>query len=63
MMITRCELDEDVGLAGLDFVELQRCHIAPQAERVVDGSTNLVVAEIRREIENSDRIIQHARIM
>lgn len=45
----------DVGMSGLDFVELQRRHVTPDTERSVDRKTSVVVAQIWREVQNPDR--------
>jgi len=49
------ELDEDVGRTGLDFVELERRHVAPDAEPSEDGVTSVVGVQIGREVENPGR--------
>jgi len=51
-MISGSKLNLDIGRTRLYFVELECCHVAPDAERSEQSVTNLVVAQIGREVEN-----------
>ena len=55
VVVTGSEFDEDIGLSGLQFVELEPCHFTPDTERPVQRETCFIVAQIGREVENPDR--------
>jgi len=62
VVIACCELDQYIGRAGLNFVELECGRITPDAERSVEGATSVVVAQIRTEVANPGRTNERTAI-
>ena len=55
VVVSGRELEENVRLSRLHLVELERRHVAPDAERTEYRTSRLHVVEIRREVENPGR--------
>jgi len=52
VVVAGSEFDEHVRLSRLQFIELELRHSGPQIERPMQRHARLVVAQVRREVQN-----------